>query len=120
MRQTLIILFLFSCLSLQAKSSNCFSDSIPQKFQARLVVSFNSICCGINAKKHNDLLRFLKKYPTVTYSKINWGKQGELDYCFKLSELKPEEQERFIKKVKKLLGADSRFITIQENISCPR
>ena len=115
-----LLLIVFSFFSPEIKSFNYSFDSIPQKFEARLVVSFNSICCGIDAKKHNDLLRFLKKYPTVTYSKISWGKQGELDYCFKLSELNPREQEKFIKKVKKLLGADSRFITIQENISCPR
>ena len=114
----LLLLFSFSHLKSDA-DTNYSLDTLP-KFQARLVVSFNSICCGIDAKMHTKFTRFLKKNDNITYSKIYWGKEGEIDYCFKLGELSTEEQNKFVKKVKKTLGTNSRLITIQENINCPR
>ena len=117
-RFIIILSLLFNFLYFKSSAGN-ITDTIP-KFQARLVVSFNSICCGIDAQKHTKFIRFLKKNEKITHSKIDWGKEGEIDYGFKLNELSPEEQNKFIKKVKKLLGTNSRLITIQENITCPR
>ena len=119
----LLFPFIFLFLSLHVKgASMCVTptnDSI-QKFQSRITISFNSICCGIDQEKHKKFLRFVKNYkPSVSYSTITWGKEGERDYCFKLTELSPPAQKKFLKKIKRLLG-DSRLVTIQENISCPR
>lgn len=98
-------------------SSEC--DSIVKE-TTRFIVSFGSICCGINHKKHEEFLTFLGKYPTkVNYTQHSWGEEGEFDYCFTLKELPEKKQEEFIKKARKVLGND-RTIGTYENIACPR
>lgn len=88
----------------------------------RLVVSFFSICCGIDNKAQEDLDRFIKRYEKtkrkqLTKSAIHWGKEGEIDYCLKLSELSPKEQRKFISQVRALLKR-SKLVHINENAAC--
>jgi len=91
-----------------------------KKVIARFIVSFNSICCGIDHKKNEEFLNFLGKYKnSPAYTTYNWGEEGEMDYCFFLKEMTEKEQDAFIKKARKLLG-NSRLIGTYENISCPR
>ncbi len=104
-----------SCTS----SKNIVVDSTAKPI-ARFIVSFNSICCGIDHKKNEEFLNFIGKYKnSPTYTTYNWGEEGEMDYCFFLKEMTEKEQDVFIKKARKLLG-NNRLVGTYENISCPR
>lgn len=96
------------------------TQAVEQK--SRLVVSFYSICCGIDHQARAKLDRFINSYEKtkgkrIAKATIHWGKEGEIDYCFKLSELLPREQKRFISKVRLLLRK-SKLVHINENASC--
>jgi hypothetical protein len=89
---------------------------------SRLVVSFYSICCGIDHNARKKLDRFINNYEKakgqqITKATIHWGKEGEIDYCFKLPELSPKEQKRFISRVRRVLRK-SKLVHINENASC--
>ena len=89
---------------------------------SRLVVSFYSICCGIDHQAQEKLDKFINNYEKakgkqLTRSVVRWGKEGEVDYCLKLSELSPREQKKFISKVRSLLKR-SKLVHINENAAC--
>jgi hypothetical protein len=98
------------------------SQTQAREQNARLVISFYSICCGIDHKAQEKLDRFINSYEKakgrqLTKATVHWGREGEIDYCFKLSELLPKEQKRFISKVKWVLRK-SRLVHINENAAC--
>lgn len=87
----------------------------------RFTVSFISFGAGIdkNAKKEFEqfIIDFeLKNEMKIPYEKKYWGKEGELDFCFMLKELKKEDQESFILQSKNQL-ANSTHVRFHENIS---
>lgn len=101
-----------------------FADGQPQAGEQtqRLVVSFYSICCGIDHQAREKLDKFINNYEKakgkqLTRSAVRWGREGEIDYCLKLSELSPREQKRFIAKVRSLLKR-SKLVHINENVAC--
>lgn len=82
----------------------------------RLVVSFISKGEGTDGKKIEALETYSnnhKKKPV--YNVQPWGREGERDYSFKLTELSKSEQIDFIVNVKKLM-AGSDMANVQENI----
>lgn len=88
----------------------------------RLVVSFYSICCGIDAKAQADFDKFIKRYEKskrkrLTKTASHWGREGEIDYCMSLAELSPREQRKFISQVRTLLKK-SKLVHINENATC--
>lgn len=98
------------------------SQTQAKEQNSRLVVSFYSICCGINHTAREKLDRFINNYEKakgkqLTKATVHWGKEGEIDYCFKLSELMPKEQKKFISKVKLVLR-QSKLVHITENVAC--
>ncbi|HEY0544390.1 MAG TPA: hypothetical protein VGC91_03255 [Pyrinomonadaceae bacterium] len=105
----------------------CFSSFAQGQTQAsaqtsRLVVSFYSICCGIDQKAQESLDKFITRYEKakgkqLTKAAVYWGREGEVDYCLKLSELSPKEQKRFIAQVRGLLKK-SKLVHINENAAC--
>ena len=88
----------------------------------RLIVSFYSICCGINGKAKEKLDEFVSNYERdkrtrLARETVNWGREGEIDYCFKLSGLRSREENRVVSEIKKLVkGFD--LVHIQENAPC--
>jgi hypothetical protein len=48
---------------------------------------------------------------------INWGREGETDFCLKLKELSKDQQEQFIKESKTLLE-NRKLVRIYENEKC--
>jgi len=84
----------------------------------RFNASFISIGEGIDIELHNKFVQFLDSYPKkISYSPVSWGREGEIDYCLKLTELTPAEQEEFIKKLKDIL-TKSKLVHINENEKC--
>ena len=91
---------------------------------SRLVVSFYSICCGIDHQAQEKLDKFINTFEKargrqLTKSVVRWGREGEIDYCLILSELSPREQKKFISKVRSLLKR-SKLVNINENTPCER
>ena len=109
-------------LSLMGLSGFAHGQTQAKEQTSRLVVSFYSICCGIDHKAQEDLDKFIKRYEKakgkqLTKAAVHWGKEGEIDYCLKLSELSLREQKRFIAQVRLLLKK-SKLVHINENVAC--
>ncbi len=84
----------------------------------RFIVGFTSRGAGTDREKKAAYGAFLaKEYPNVSYQKVPWGREGETDLCFKLSELSDVEQTGFIAKSKAFL-AESDLIQFEENSAC--
>jgi hypothetical protein len=85
---------------------------------SRLLVSFISIGQGADQQAREKFDKFLKEQTVlVNYEGINWGREGEMDYCFTLGELSPAQQAEFVKKVKALIG-ENKLVLISENVPC--
>ena len=94
---------------------NADNEPIPY----RVSFSFYSIGEGIDAAQHDKWVEFLEKYsPALLYDKTPWGREGEVDYCLMLKELKLKEQEEFVAASKKLLEKCIR-VHINEFKPCP-
>ncbi len=84
----------------------------------RLVLEFYSIGAGIDGAAINKFQTFLDNHPKKPiYDKMRWGREGECDYCLKLSELSKKQQGEFVIEVKKLLTS-SQLVHIEENKPC--
>lgn len=85
----------------------------------RFIVSFYSIGTGTNGAAIQQLDEFVKKYEAknkvaVPYVPVRWGREGEVDYCFKLDKLNVQQQAAFITETKTLLkGAE--HVNYKEN-----
>lgn len=97
---------------------NELSTISQEKEKYRLTVSFYSIGQGTDSEHHQKFKDYLKNYsPDIKFEQIAWGREGEQDYCLKLMELSPKEQEKFIKNVRILLEK-SDLVHIKENEEC--
>ncbi len=88
----------------------------------RFSVSFISIGAGPDRKSRQRYDQFISDYQqlhntTVEYIISPWGKEGEVDYCFLLSELDSSEQQQFIKESKEFLE-NSSLVRYRENTAC--
>lgn len=110
------LFFTISCRSPKEKQATAVEVS--NETSARFIVSFFSPGNGIDHKARAKLVEFLKGHtPTLAVTKTKWGREGEVDFCFMLSELSEKEQETFIKKVRDLLAKSSR-VRFYENKEC--
>lgn len=84
----------------------------------RFIISFISKGTGVDRNNVEALLKYVEAQPKKPeYEKIQWGREGEMDFCFQLNELKKDEQAKFIKDVKnQMAGSDRVFMT--ENMAC--
>ncbi|HZS09613.1 MAG TPA: hypothetical protein VFD58_32600 [Blastocatellia bacterium] len=88
----------------------------------RLVVSFVSFASGIDHKAKDEIDRYIARYEKkqrirLAKEKVYWGMEGEIDYCFRLSELAPARQKTFIAGVRSL-AAKSKQVSVNENVPC--
>lgn len=85
----------------------------------RYIVSFYSIGTGVNGAAVQQLEGFIKQFEatnkvSVPYVPVRWGREGEVDYCFKLNGMTAVQQVAFIKESLELLkGAE--HIHFKEN-----
>ncbi|MCC7303547.1 MAG: hypothetical protein IT233_12980 [Bacteroidia bacterium] len=93
-------------------------DATNEPVNYRLVLSFYSIGSGIDNAHHEKWVELLNKHsPVLLYDKAGWGREGEVDYCLMLKELKPDEQVKFIASVKELL-VKCEWVHIEEYKPC--
>jgi len=130
MRHILIFIAItsfFACSSSKKSTENSNSE-----FEANsettadsiysLRVSFISIGSGTDRKARKEYEQFIIQFEqsnkvTVLLEKANWGKEGEIDFCIKLTGLNNDLQKQFIQGTKDNLK-DSKLVRIYENTSC--
>lgn len=88
----------------------------------RFIVSFISIGSGTDREAMRQFDTYITKFEEknsvkLNAEKTNWGREGEIDYCFKLDELKVKQQETFIKETRELLKNSTR-VRYMENSPC--
>ena len=50
---------------------------------------------------------------------VKWGREGETDYCVKLSQLNSDEQAKFISSIKEIIKT-SKLVRYSENTTCKK
>lgn len=88
----------------------------------RFTVSFISIGSGTDKKAKQQFDTFVTDFGTknkvkLSYETSHWGREGEYDCCFKLSELDKKQQETFITETKEALKS-STLVRYKENSPC--
>jgi hypothetical protein len=94
--------------------------AVPENY--RLVISFISIGSGINSAAKEKLENYLQLNETLKMKnpqieRTRWGREGEVDYCMKLSAFTVAEQEKIVKGIKEQLKNQD-HIFINENAPC--
>jgi hypothetical protein len=90
----------------------------------KLLVSFYSIGAGIDTKTAQAFDNFISAYKTsssklITYERIPWGREGELDYCISFVELGKSEVDQFIDEAKTRIK-DCKMVHFKLNGECKR
>jgi hypothetical protein len=85
----------------------------------RVIVSFISIGEGTDSRAREQLDAFItdwkgRKQMELEIVEIPWGREGEVDFCFPLKELSPEEQAIFVEEIKTVF-LENNLIQIAEN-----
>src|ERR1044071_5428783 len=72
--------------------------------QSRVVVSFISRGEGIDKKLRTDFDAWLANKKNVSWETHPWGREGEVNYCFALTNLSAAEQTTFAGEVRKFFA----------------
>ena len=118
-----------ACISCKAKKEAMKSDentpaSVSNTPDApityRLIVSFISKGEGTDSEKRTAFLKYVESHPKKhAYKTVIWGREGEADYCFNLSEFASKKESMiFIEDIKKIAGGTD-MVIISENAECP-
>ena len=119
----IILIGILSCKSVAglsndtSKMGDLTSDSL-----YRFSISFFSKGSGTDRIARGEFEIYLENYnkkknKKLHYETTNWGREGEVNYCFKLTELKKKEQEKFIAECKNLLK-NSDLVRFEEFTPC--
>lgn len=89
---------------------------------ADLSVSFYSIAYGINHSAETALKNLISTFENeesvqLSVNSVRWGREGEIDYCFDLSNLSESQRENFISRTTELL-TNSELVRIMQNEPC--
>lgn len=84
----------------------------------RFNVSFYSKGEGTDREARERFMKLIENQsPKIEFEEVTWGREGEVDYCLKLSELNKDQQKQFINKARELLKT-SELVHINENAPC--
>lgn len=86
---------------------------------ARLVVSFISKGEGIDYKTEESFKAWLAERPQFTYEVTHWGREGEANYCFRMSNIDGRQQESFIRDVRTFM-TDKELVIVSEWEKCDK
>jgi len=127
-----LILFLFGFVACntskkttETKSQNQVSQKKPLPDSLyRFTVSFISIGSGTDKNAKQQFIQFIQQFNEKNNVKVNaeianWGREGETDYCLKLSELNKQQQNQFLTETKEVLK-NSALVRYEENCICRR
>lgn len=85
----------------------------------RLVVSFISKGAGIDYETLKSFENWLAERPRFVYTKSHWGREGEVNLCFRMSNLSTREQEIFVRDVRTQL-TDKDLVIVSEWADCDK
>lgn len=85
----------------------------------RLVVSFISKGEGIDMKTEENFKVWLAERPQFTYEVTHWGREGEVNYCFRMSNIDGRQQEVFVRDVRTFM-ADKELVIVSEWTKCDK
>ena len=93
-----------------------------QAAKNRFTVSFISIGAGIDYKAKAKFDAFVIDFGKrnggkLKFETVGWGREGETDYCFALTELNARQQGAFVQESKALLK-DNELVQMTENAAC--
>lgn len=85
----------------------------------RIIVSFISIGQGPDIKAKGEFKNYISNFEQnqnvkIRYEEIHWGREGEVDYCMKLSELNAIQQISFVDGIKNMFNGN-KLVFIKEN-----
>ena len=119
----LLVIFTFSCNNSKKIADNTLAtENSKNNSIYRFTISFFSKGGGTDRKARSEFESFLENFNkknevNLQYIKTSWGREGEVDYCFQLEELKKKKQIAFIKECEDLLK-DSKLVHFQEFSEC--
>ncbi len=119
----LLDLFTISCIDSKKIAENTLDiENSKNNSIYRFTISFFSKGGGTDRKARSEFQSFLENFNkknevNLQFIKTTWGREGEVDYCFKLDELNKKKQIAFIKECEDLLK-DSKLIHLQEFAEC--
>lgn len=130
-RKNIALFIICSCflLSISCKSNNStkasdkdnkstVNQATKQEEKYTLVLSFYSIGTGVDGNNLRKFSEFLENYqPKLNPIVTPWGREGEVDFCFTLSELSTKQRSQFVKQVREQLK-DCKLVHINENAPC--
>ena len=104
------------------KENKSVAPSQDDKKTFRFTVSFISKGAGTDYQIKEKYDAFITDFETknkvkMTINKASWGREGESDYCFEMTQLNNEIVKKFMAESKALLSASDR-INIGENTNC--
>ena len=88
----------------------------------RFIISFISIGEGTDRNAKEILDAALNNWKTsqkkdINYEEVHWGREGEVDFCFLLTELKEVDQKKFISEMKEKFNGHA-LVQFAENEPC--
>lgn len=88
----------------------------------RMTVSFTSMGGGIDYKAKSTFDKFVSTYEAtnkvkLAHETVGWGREGEVDYCYKLAELKDPKKSDFVNQCKAQVKGNDQ-IELKENTTC--
>jgi hypothetical protein len=103
--------------TMNSEQNTAVSSQIPDTF--RVAVIFISIGAGTDQNALPILDKVLADWKLkigkdLTFNKVGWGREGEVDYCFTLKELNSDMQAQFINNLRDAYKGNE-LIQIQEN-----
>jgi hypothetical protein len=119
------IVVLIGCKSSNSSMADASIKSAPIATDSyRFNISFISIGSGTDRKAKEQFTKFVSEFEErnntkLSYETVSWGREGEHDYCFKLTELNTKQQEKFITGLKELLK-NSTLVRYNENVPCKK
>ena len=119
----LLVLFTISCSNSKKITTDTLAiENSKNNSIYRFTISFFSKGGGTDRKSRSEFESFLENFNkknevNLQYIKTSWGREGEVDYCFQLEELKKKKQIIFIKECEDLLK-DSKLVHFLEFAEC--
>ena len=100
-----------------SSTNKILGDTVPTIY--RVAVSFISMGAGTDTEARPLLDNYVQQFMDATSKRIvydahPWGREGEIDICFTLDNLTPEEQTRFINGVRETFKGRE-LVHIEEN-----
>lgn len=108
-----------SCKSKKETTTKNTANTNEKEVKYRLIVSFISKGAGTDNTKRTAFIEYVNSHPKKPkFETINWGREGETDYCFNLKELTTKkEMVVFIEKVKSISGGSDMMQLFEDSES---